>query len=148
MAEELNAIKHDAEKPQMSLLDADWLEGVATVLTFGARKYDRHNWRNGFIWSRLYDSLQRHLNAFWSGEEIDQESGSHHLLHAACCLMFLWWHVRFGKGKDDRYITAHSIPSEPVQESEGLIASEEVPTALLKLSRADLRSFQGGENLR
>lgn len=82
--------KHDSGKPQMSLLDPLWLEGVASVLTFGATKYDAHNWRKGFKHSRLLDAVLRHINAHNKGEVIDPESNLHHLLHASCGLMMLY----------------------------------------------------------
>ncbi len=59
--------KYDGEKPRMDLLDADFLEGVAEVLTFGARKYAAHNWRGGIHYSRLIAALYRHLGAINRG---------------------------------------------------------------------------------
>lgn len=41
------------------------------------------------VWSDVYSALLRHLTAFWDGENIDSESGLHHLDHAAACLAFL-----------------------------------------------------------
>ena len=83
------AQKFDQNKLPMDLLDAEWLEGVAAILQFGAGKYAAHNWRKGMQWSRLYAAAQRHLSAFAKGEEMDSETGLSHLLHASCCLMFL-----------------------------------------------------------
>jgi hypothetical protein len=77
---------------------------LARVLTFGAKKYAAHNWRKGIVYSRLFDALQRHLWAWWSGEEIDPESGESHLDHAACCLMFLR-ELSLRPELDDRYKT-------------------------------------------
>lgn len=37
----------------------------------GAKKYDDHQWRKGFEWSKSYAAIQRHLNAFWGGEDYD-----------------------------------------------------------------------------
>lgn len=37
----------------------------------GARKYADNQWRNGYEWSKSYAALQRHLTAFWSGEDYD-----------------------------------------------------------------------------
>lgn len=37
----------------------------------GARKYASHQWRQGYEWSKSYAALQRHLLAFWSGEDYD-----------------------------------------------------------------------------
>lgn len=59
------------------------LAEVARVYAYGADKYDRDNWRRGYAWSLSYDALQRHVNAFWGGQDFDEESGIHHLAHAA-----------------------------------------------------------------
>ncbi len=81
-------IKHDENKPRMDLLSTVWIEGVANVLTFGARKYDAHNWRKGLARSRLLGACLRHIFSYLSGEDYDKETGLLHLHHASCCLMF------------------------------------------------------------
>lgn len=85
----MTGTKYDQEKPRMDLLDADALEGLAKVLTFGANKYAAHNWRKGVSNSRLIAALMRHLFAISRGEEIDPESGLPHIDHLGCCWMFL-----------------------------------------------------------
>ena len=69
-------------------------------------KYSAGNWATGggFDHSRLYGALQRHLTAYWSGEDIDAESGNCHLDHAACMLAFLITHRERHVGKDDRWV--------------------------------------------
>ena len=37
----------------------------------GARKYDEHQWRQGYEWSKSYSAIQRHLLAFWAGFDYD-----------------------------------------------------------------------------
>lgn len=37
----------------------------------GAKKYDDHQWRKGYEWSKSYSALQRHMTAFWDGEDYD-----------------------------------------------------------------------------
>lgn len=96
-------LKDDGGKPRMELLEPEYLRGTADVLTYGASKYAPNNWRQGIDASRLYGALQRHLNAFWAGEEIDPESGLPHLYHASCELMFLDWTVRHRPERDDRW---------------------------------------------
>jgi len=44
----------------------------------------------------------RHLTAWWAGEDLDPESGLHHLAHAACCLMFLLEYTQTHTELDDR----------------------------------------------
>ena len=82
-------IKHDQDKPKMDLLDADALEGLARVLTFGAKKYAAHNWRNGIPNSRLIGAMLRHIFAIMRGEFTDPESGLPHIDHVGCCWMFI-----------------------------------------------------------
>jgi hypothetical protein len=96
-------VKHDSGKPMMSLLDSEWKEGVARVMTFGAKKYAAHNWRKGISVSRLLDAAYRHQDAFNKGEDLDPESGESHLFHASCCLQFASWMVKHRPDLDDRY---------------------------------------------
>ncbi len=57
--------KFDGGKLEYGLLPPFALKATVDVLTFGARK---------------------------EGEQVDPESGKHHLAHALCCLMFLYEH--------------------------------------------------------
>jgi hypothetical protein len=100
---EPTGLKYDAEKPRMDLLDTEFLEGVAQVLTFGAKKYAAHNWRGGINVSRLVGAAYRHLGAFNKGQNLDEETGLCHLYHAACCLMFAAWMVNHKPELDDRW---------------------------------------------
>ena len=84
----MTGIKHDQEKPKLSLLSALWLLGVGQVLTLGAKKYSAHNWREGIEQSRLLSAALRHILAYQDGEDLDPETGLCHLYHASCCLMF------------------------------------------------------------
>lgn len=86
--EKVEGIKHDSEKTRMDLLSTTWIKGVSDVLTFGAKKYNAHNWRKGIVQSRLIGAALRHIFAFNSGENNDPETGLLHLYHASCCLMF------------------------------------------------------------
>jgi hypothetical protein len=100
------AVKFDTEKPRVELLPKDVLLEVATILTFGAKKYSDWNWTLGFHWSRLYGAAERHMFAFEQGENLDPESGRPHLAHALCCLMFLLSHQLHDMGTDDRHVFA------------------------------------------
>lgn len=81
--------KYDDDKIPLDLLSPYFLSGTAEVLRFGAEKYESYNWAKGIKYSRVFSALQRHLWAFWAGENLDQETGLPHLWHANCCLMFL-----------------------------------------------------------
>ena len=101
----LVAIKHDQDKLRLDLLDPLAIEGLAQVLTFGAKKYADHNWRNGFQYSRLIGALLRHLFAIIRDEDTDPESGLPHIDHLGCCWMFLSAHFKYEylKKYDDRW---------------------------------------------
>lgn len=96
-------MKFDGEKPRMDLLDPKFLEDVARVLTFGAKKYAAHNWRKGINTSRLIGAIYRHLGAINSGEDTDPESGLPHSAHLGCCIMFLHWTMANRPDLDDRW---------------------------------------------
>jgi hypothetical protein len=85
--------KFDGGKLEYGLLPPLALEETVKVLTFGAQKYERDNWQKVPDAKRRYfDALQRHVWAWKQGEQMDPESGIHHLAHAMCCLMFLYEH--------------------------------------------------------
>ena len=85
----MTGLKFDSEKPRMDLLPPKAISEVAKVLGFGAEKYGPENWR-------LLENLQdrytagalRHIFAHMDGEKDDPESGTSHLAHALCCLLF------------------------------------------------------------
>ena len=85
--------KFDGGKPRFGLIPPNALLEVVDVLTYGAQKYDDENWKKVPDSKRRYfDAAQRHLWAWKSGEQNDQETGKNHLAHALCCLMFLYEH--------------------------------------------------------
>lgn len=93
-------------KPEeYALIPVEALREIARVYGYGAEKYEPNNWRRGYAWSLSYSALQRHLNAFWSGEEIDPESGLPHLAHAGFHILALLTYSRDSqyKSKDDRW---------------------------------------------
>lgn len=105
------------EKGQKSarfdLISSRWLWGLAKVCGFGATKYDVDNWRLGYSWRLSFGALQRHLHLFWKGEQYDEESGLHHLLHASwhCMVLFIFSSTGMYSGYDDRPCR----PSQPYQ---------------------------------
>ena len=81
--------KDDVGKPRFDLLPPEVLEQITAILTGGAEKYGARNWEQGMSWGRLFAAAQRHQWRFWSGAEMDEESGLPHLAHAIVSLMFL-----------------------------------------------------------
>lgn len=88
------------------LLPKPGLDAIARCFGFGATKYQDHNWRKGYEWSKSFAAAMRHLTAFWEGETLDPESGLPHLAHAGFhILVMLTWLQEQGEGGmfDDRY---------------------------------------------
>lgn len=100
-------VKDNRGKPLLDLIPYEALLGAAVVLEYGATKYKPNNWRLGLSWSQTWSSLQRHLWAWKSGEELDPETGFSHLAHAQCQMMFLATYARGGYEQfDDRWTSA------------------------------------------
>lgn len=98
-----DSLRFNTGKTQTREIDPAFILGIGEVLTKSREKYTEGNWMKETKYSVPYESLQRHLAAFWSGEEIDKESGSHHLLHCATNIMFLYYHTQNGsETSDDR----------------------------------------------
>ena len=99
------ARKKDFGKPRMDLLPSNALFGIATIMSYGATKYNPHNYKQGkgLDWDRLYSACMRHLVAWNAGEDKDPESGASHLYHAGCCIMMLIDLIDSKKGKDTRF---------------------------------------------
>lgn len=81
-------IKFDQEKPDYSLVPYGALNEMVKVLTYGARKYDRDNWKHVEDY-RYQAASMRHFSAYMQGEANDPETGIHHLAHMACSILFL-----------------------------------------------------------
>lgn len=77
---------------RFDLLPYDALTLVAEHFGKGASKYADRNWERGYDWGLSMAALQRHLAAFWSGEDVDEETDSLHLqavvFHALALLTF------------------------------------------------------------
>lgn len=81
---------------QYALIPVEPLRQLAEMCGRGAQKYAPRNWERGYEWSKSYSALQRHANAFWSGEDEipqtpegvddDPTAGVHHLIAVA-------WHA-------------------------------------------------------
>ena len=98
----MGANKFDQGKPRVDLVPPEAVLELARVLGFGAQKYDARNWELGMEWSRPYAAAIRHLLSWWSGENLDPESGLPHLSHALCNLTFLVTYTVKNTGTDDR----------------------------------------------
>ncbi len=103
----------DKKLAQLGALDPLALLALAEIAGAGAEKYDRYNFLKGYDWSLSYDACQRHLNLFWAGDDLDEESGQPHLAHAAWhCLAMLSFHLR-ELGDDDRFVQPAGTTTDP-----------------------------------
>jgi len=103
------AVKFDSGKLDWSLMPLDSVEEILKVLEFGKKKYAAWNWSSngGFPYSRVFNSLLRHLFAWFRGEDNDPETNLSHLAHAGCNILFL---IYFVKHKD-KYPTNDDRPT-------------------------------------
>lgn len=139
-------IKHDSNKPRASLLPKGAVNAVIRVLEFGARKYAIDNWKTvPDAKTRYYDAMNRHIDAWWNGESKDQETGEHHLAHAICCGMFLWWFddmdtkVLAGSGFAAKFIRKGDLPERGPIDQLGHIGG--VPDAILEATKETCHHF-------
>lgn len=114
------------------LIPVEPLRELALHYGRGAKKYADHQWRKGYEWSKSYAAIQRHLTAFWGGENYDtcprtregcatpdgepivfegvvpektcfNHTGSHHLTAAAWHTFTLLEFTKTHPGHDDRF---------------------------------------------
>jgi len=113
--EEIIAIKETNPKDSLGIkkvplsgMPAPVLLECGLVKLHGDLKYGRYNWREaGVRASVYYDAAIRHLMAWYEGEDIDPDSGVHHLAHAMTGLSVLRDSQMRGNWTDDR-----PMPSE------------------------------------
>lgn len=78
------------KKVSLHFVPPQVLMEIGLALHEGARKYGAYNYRvAGVRASVYYDALQRHLNAWWEGENIDRDSNLSHITKAIACLVVL-----------------------------------------------------------
>ena len=99
-------LKLDDGKLRYDLLPFEQLEEIVKVLTYGANKYEPNNWK--LVQEpidRYKAATLRHLSAYMQCEELDQESGLHHLAHAGTNILFLLSFEKYKiKFEDDEYL--------------------------------------------
>ena len=81
---------------------------IGLAMLEGACKYRRHNYRiAGVRHSVYFDAVLRHMWAYWEGEDIDPDSGVHHLSKAMAGLVVLRDSMLVGNDVDDRPPATH-----------------------------------------
>lgn len=76
---------------------------LSLAFSDGADKYGPYNWREKRVSSSIYiGAAQRHIDAWWDGEEKAADSGVHHLGHAMACMAIILDAQHTGNLNDDR----------------------------------------------
>ncbi len=96
------ALHFSEGKAGLDQLPAEVLVEWARVFDYGAEKYARDNWKLGTDWHQFYGSALRHITRWWMGENIDPETGLHHLAHALWNIATLRYYQIHNLGIDDR----------------------------------------------
>jgi hypothetical protein len=95
--------KFGAKKPNLFLVPAVATLHMADAMGDGARKYGPYNWRENSVAVSVYiAAAKRHMDEWVEGEGCADDSGVHHLGHAAACLAILLDAEAFGNLVDDR----------------------------------------------
>lgn len=113
-------IEHDnpkdivgSKKLTFSAMPWEVISELALGLSEGARKYGRYNYQHIGVRSSIYfDATMRHLTAWFLGEDIDPDSGIHHITKAMTSLAVLRSAQMHGKCTDDRPVEFDSNVAE------------------------------------
>jgi len=90
-------------KAPLSCVPMNVVAEMGVGMLDGATKYGRHNYRIAGIRASVYfDAAMRHLLAWWEGEDIDPDSGMHHVTKALTTLAVLRDAQMNGMVTDDR----------------------------------------------
>lgn len=99
------ALRFNNGKLRYDLLDAYAIQELVRVFSKGAEKYEDGNWlKGGMKTSVMLASLKRHIAAFELGEDIDPETGCHHMAHAAWNALAVVTYSKYHPEDDDRII--------------------------------------------
>jgi len=90
-------------KVPFSVIPATVIAELGLAMLEGARKYGRHNYRVAGVRASVYvDAQDRHMKAWWEGEDIDIDSGISHVTKAIATLTVLRDSMIQGNWVDDR----------------------------------------------
>lgn len=92
-----------AKVPGFSVVPRRVVSELGLALLEGSAKYGRHNYRSAGVRASVYvDALDRHLSAWWEGQDLDPDSGLSHVTKAIACLAVLRDSMQQGSWQDDR----------------------------------------------
>lgn len=91
--------RYNTNKINFILIPWEWLQVLAEIFTFGAKKYAPNNWKlsvntedHDSLRNDRMDSALRHIVSYMRHEKIDPESNQPHLGHAAWNLLCVLWY--------------------------------------------------------
>jgi hypothetical protein len=94
---------YGVKKTPLHLIPPPAKVALARAMECGAKKYGPFNWREKRVSCSVYKAAaERHLDAFWDGEDLDPESKAHHLGHAMACCAIILDALASGMLNDDR----------------------------------------------
>ena len=67
------------------------------------------NFKGGIRVTKILDSLWRHWACIVMGEDIDPDSGFHHLSHIVCNVAMAWHMIEHKSGMDNREIEVEAL---------------------------------------
>ncbi len=97
-------LRYDDNKPRYDLIPPEAMDELALLYTIGAKKYAERNWERGMNWGKVFGSLMRHAWKWMRGQEYDEETGVHHMIHVAWNAIALYIYYVRKIGLDDRNI--------------------------------------------
>lgn len=98
-----------AKKVPLSLVPSAAIAAEATAMYDGKLKYGAYNWRQKKVIASIYvEACKRHLDLFFEGQEIAEDSLVLHLGHARACLGILIDAMVTGNLVDDRPVVEGS----------------------------------------
>lgn len=104
-------------KTPLALIPGAALVEEAEAMACGAEKYGAYNWRTTDVPAMTYVSAaMRHLLKYLDGQDIDPESGAHHLAHVRACCGILIDAEAVGGLVDDRPPAGRSAESMELAE--------------------------------
>lgn len=90
-------------KPGLATVPSTALMALGAAHYDGARKYGAFNWRTAGVRASIYrEAIDRHLLAWWEGENTAPDSLVHHLAHVMACCAILIDATSCDKLNDDR----------------------------------------------
>lgn len=101
-------LRDNKGKPRLSLVPYGVEVAIAEVIWQSSEhcggKYPLHNWRKGLPWAEVGESLLRHAKKFVQlGEDLDQDSGLHHIKMVLTNAAFLLEYIETHPELDNRY---------------------------------------------